>query len=72
MRFESSHDREEFTRNAADAYSPILTRYPLKRTEDAKVRLEALHRPVPKPTKAALALNKAEKTAAGKTAWFRN
>ena len=52
---------QEFTRNAADAYSRILTRYPLmERTEDAKARLEALHQPVPKPTKAALALNKAE------------
>jgi outer membrane protein assembly factor BamD len=52
---------EEFTRNAADAYSRILTRYPLMdRTVDAKARLEALHQPVPKPTKAALAQNKAE------------
>ena len=52
---------EEFTRNAADAYSRILTRYPLmERTADAKARLEALHQPVPKPTKAALAQNKAE------------
>ena len=52
---------EEFTRNAADAYSRILTRYPLmERTDDAKARLEALHQPVPKPTKAALAQNKAE------------
>ena len=32
---------EEFTRNAADAYSRILTRYPLmERTEDAKARLK--------------------------------
>src|SRR5258708_33617555 len=52
---------EEFTKNAADAYSRILTRYPLMdRTADAKARLEALHQPVPKPTKAALAQNKAE------------
>jgi outer membrane protein assembly factor BamD len=52
---------EEFTKNAADAYSRILTRYPLMdRTADAKARLEALHVPVPKPTKAALAQNKAE------------
>jgi outer membrane protein assembly factor BamD len=52
---------EEFTKNAADAYSRILTRYPLMdRTADAKVRLEALHQPVPNPTKAALAQNKAE------------
>jgi len=52
---------EDFTRNAADAYSRILTRYPLMdRTVDAKARLEALHQPVPRPTKAALAQNKAE------------
>jgi outer membrane protein assembly factor BamD len=52
---------QEFTRNAADAYSRILTRYPLMdRNVDAKARLEALHAPVPKPTKAALAQNKAE------------
>jgi len=52
---------EEFTKDAANAYSRILTRYPLmERTEDAKARLEALHQPVPRPTKAALALNKAE------------
>src|SRR6266478_918959 len=52
---------EEFTKDAADAYSRILTRYPLmERTEDTKARLQALHQPVPRPTKAAIALNKAE------------
>jgi outer membrane protein assembly factor BamD len=52
---------EEFTKNAADAYSRILTRYPLMdRRVDAKARLEALHQPIPQPTKAALAQNKAE------------
>ncbi|MGH9503782.1 MAG: outer membrane protein assembly factor BamD [Terriglobales bacterium] len=52
---------EDFTKNAADAYSRILTRYPLMdRTADAKSRLEELHVPVPRPTKAALAQNKAE------------
>ena len=52
---------QEFTRNAADAYSRILTRYPLmNRSDDAKARLLDLHQPVPKPTKAALAQNKAE------------
>jgi outer membrane protein assembly factor BamD len=52
---------QEFTKDAGEAYSRILTRYPLmERTEDAKARLEALHLPVPKPTKAAVALNKAE------------
>jgi outer membrane protein assembly factor BamD len=52
---------EEFTKNATDAYSRILTRYPLMdRRVDAKARLEALHQPIPQPTKAALAQNKAE------------
>jgi outer membrane protein assembly factor BamD len=52
---------QEFTKDAVDAYSRILTRYPLMdRTADAKARLEALHVAVPKPTKAALAQNKAE------------
>jgi outer membrane protein assembly factor BamD len=52
---------EVFTKGAAEAYSRILTRYPLMdRAGDAKARLQALHQPVPKPTKAALAQNKAE------------
>jgi outer membrane protein assembly factor BamD len=52
---------DEFTKNASAAYSKILTRYPLmERTEDAKARLEAMHQPIPRPTKAALAQNKAE------------
>jgi outer membrane protein assembly factor BamD len=52
---------EEFTKDAGEAYSRILTRYPLMdRTVDAKARLEDLHLPVPRPTKAALAQNKAE------------
>jgi outer membrane protein assembly factor BamD len=52
---------QEFEKDATEAYSRILTRYPLMdRTVDAKARLEALHQPIPKPTKAALAQNKAE------------
>jgi outer membrane protein assembly factor BamD len=52
---------QEFTQHAADAYSRILTRYPLmERSDSAKARLEALHQTVPKPTKAAVAQNKAE------------
>ncbi len=52
---------EVFTKGAAEAYSRILTRYPLMdRAGDAKARLLALHQPVPKPTKAAVAQNKAE------------
>ena len=52
---------EANTKNAADAYSKILTRYPvMDRAEDAKRRLEALHRPIPTATPAAIAQNKAE------------
>ena len=51
----------DFTQKAADAYSKILTRYPvMNRADDAKARLLALHQPVPRPTKAMLAQNKAE------------
>jgi outer membrane protein assembly factor BamD len=52
---------EPFTKGAVEAYSRILTRYPvMDRADDAKARLIALHQPVPKPTKAAVAQNKAE------------
>jgi outer membrane protein assembly factor BamD len=54
----------DFTAKAADAYSKILTRYPvMDRADDAKARLIALHQPVPRPTKAMLAQNKAEDAA---------
>jgi outer membrane protein assembly factor BamD len=52
---------EPFTKGAAEAYSRILRRYPvMDRADDAKARLIALHEPVPKPTKAEVAQNKAE------------
>jgi outer membrane protein assembly factor BamD len=52
---------EDFTKGAAEAYDRILTRYPLMdRADDARARLLALHQPVPRPTKAAVAQNKAE------------
>src|SRR5579863_5239453 len=52
---------QAFTKQAADAYDRIITRYPvMARADSAKLRLEALHQPVPKPTKAAVAQNKAE------------
>ena len=52
---------EPFVKGAAQAYSRLLTRYPLMdRADDAKARLVALHQPVPKPTKAEIAQNKAE------------
>jgi outer membrane protein assembly factor BamD len=61
-------DRErmmsDFTEKAAAAYAKILTRYPvMDRADDAKARLIALHQPVPRPTKAMLAQNKAEDAA---------
>jgi outer membrane protein assembly factor BamD len=49
------------TKDASEKYSQIITRYPLmEREEDAKKRLAALHQPIPRPTKAAVAQNKAE------------
>ncbi len=49
------------TKDASEAYSQIITRYPvMDRGDDAKKRLTALHQPVPRPTKAAVAQNRAE------------
>ena len=49
------------TKNASEAYSKILTRYPMMdRVEDAKKRLVALHQPIPNATQAMIAQNKAE------------
>ncbi len=51
----------EWTKEASAAYSQIITRYPvMEREDDAKRRLAALHQPIPRPTKAAVALNRAE------------
>jgi outer membrane protein assembly factor BamD len=56
----------DFTEKAAAAYSKILTRYPvMNRADDARARLAALHEPIPRPTKTALALNKAEEAGRG-------
>src|SRR5579885_1577745 len=56
----------DFTEKAAAAYSKIITRYPaMNRADDARARLAALHQPIPRPTKAALALNKAEEAGRG-------
>ena len=52
---------DELSKEAGAAYARILTRYPvMDRADDAKKRLAALHQPIPRPTKAALAQNKAE------------
>lgn len=56
----------DFTNKAAEAYAKIITRYPaMYRADDARARLTALHQPVPRPTKAALALNKTEEARRG-------
>jgi outer membrane protein assembly factor BamD len=52
---------DELTKQASDAYDQIITRYPaMDKAVDAKARLEALHQPVPRPTRAALEQNKKE------------
>jgi outer membrane protein assembly factor BamD len=52
---------EGLTKDASDAYGRIIKRYPaMDRALDAKARLEGLHQPVPRPTRAALELNKKE------------
>ena len=57
---------DDFTKNAANAYKKILTRYPvMERSDDAKARLIAMHQPIPRPTKAMLAQNKAEEASRG-------
>jgi outer membrane protein assembly factor BamD len=58
---DKAHATGELSKKAAKEYSSILMRYPLMdRSDDAKKRLEALHEPVPRATKAAVARNKAE------------
>lgn len=52
---------EELTKEASGSYGKILTRYPMMdRAQDARARLAALHQPIPRPTKGAVALNKEE------------
>jgi len=52
---------EQLTKEAADTYAHIIRRYPaMDRALDAKARLEALHQPVPRPTRKALEDNKKE------------
>ena len=56
----------DFTNKAAEAYAKIITRYPaMYRADDARARLTALRQPLPRPTKSALALNKAEEAGRG-------
>ncbi len=59
---------DEFTKQATQAYDTIITRYPLMdRADDAKKRLAALHQPIPRPTKAAVAQNRAELASRGES-----
>src|SRR5205814_1796806 len=59
----------DFTDKAATAYAKIITRYPaMNRADDARARLAALRQPIPRPTKAALAQNKAEEAGRGEQA----
>jgi outer membrane protein assembly factor BamD len=51
----------QLTKNASEEYSKILTRYPLMdRSDDARKRLAALHQPIPRTTRGAVARNRAE------------
>jgi len=59
---------EDLTKQAAEAYDRIITRYPaMDRAVDAKARLEALKQPVPRPTRAALKLNQQEQASRRET-----
>jgi outer membrane protein assembly factor BamD len=52
---------ETWIKDASEKYSQIITRYPvMERGDDAKKRLAALHQPIPRPTKAAVAQNRKE------------
>jgi len=56
----------DLTKRASTEYDKIITRYPMMdRADDARKRLTALNQPVPRPTKAAVALNKAEEASRG-------
>ena len=59
---------EDLTKGAAEAYGRIIKRYPaMGRAVDAKSRLEGLHQPVPRPTRAALDNNKKEEASRQQT-----
>src|SRR5207253_360981 len=61
----------DFTNRAAEAYSRIITRYPVKdRAGDAKKRMQALNRPAPTPTSAAIATSKKEEASRSETGTF--
>jgi len=52
---------KQYTQQAVDAYSRIITRYPLEpRVADAKKRLQAMNQPLPTASPEAIAQNKKE------------
>jgi outer membrane protein assembly factor BamD len=52
---------KQYTQQATEAYSRIITRYPLQpRAADAKKKLQAMNQPVPTPTPEAIAQDKQE------------
>ena len=56
----------DLTKRASNEYERIITRYPMMdRADDARKRLTSLNQPVPRPTKGAVALNKAEEASRG-------
>src|SRR6202521_4548423 len=58
----------QLSKNAAEEYSKIITRYPLMdRSDDARKRLTALHQPIPRPSKGAVARNRAELASRGQS-----
>jgi len=58
----------DLTNRAAESYAKIITRYPaMERAGDAKARLQALHRPVPTPTREMLVQNKQEEASRSQT-----
>jgi outer membrane protein assembly factor BamD len=53
--------RAMYSDKAAAAYAKVITRYPMApRVEDARDRLIAMNRPIPEPTRAAVAESEAE------------
>jgi len=63
---------DELTKEAAEAYSKLITRYPMMdRADDARKRLTALHQSIPRPTKGEVARNKAEMASRGETTMGR-
>jgi len=62
---------KHFADLAAESYAKLVTDYPvMDRSKDAKDRLAAMHRPVPTPTKEAIARNKAEQESRGNETMF--